>query len=73
MIRVKETVLDQARELHGFTSDEKLAAALGMSGTAVRNLRHGKSAPRITTLLSLQKLTGIPIEGLIYEVQENAA
>lgn len=75
MIRVKTSVLDQARDMHGFTSDEKLAAAIGLSGTSIRKLRHGKTSPKITTLLGLQKLTGIPIEGLIFdtEAEETAA
>lgn len=37
MIRIRAEALDQAREMHGFSSDEKLAAALGLSSTSVRN------------------------------------
>ena len=64
-IRLNPDVLDQAREMHGFTSDERLAAEIGMSGGAIRNLRHGHSEPTVRTLVKLRKLTGIPLEALI--------
>lgn len=67
MIRIRAEALDQAREMHGFSSDEKLAAALELSSTSVRNLRKGRSSPSISTLLRLRKLTGIPIEALLTE------
>lgn len=70
MFHLNPSVLDQARTLHGFTSDEKLAAAIDMSGTAIRNLRHGRTSPSIATLMKLRKLTGIPVEALIVEQSE---
>lgn len=67
MYRLNEAALDQARKLHALTSDEKLASVLGMSGTAVRNLRKGRSSPSVATLFKLRELTGIPIEALVTE------
>nr|DAK57357.1 MAG TPA: helix-turn-helix domain protein [Caudoviricetes sp.] len=73
MYRLNESALDQARKLHGLTSDEKLAAVLGMSGTAVRNLRKGRSSPSVVTLFKLRELTGIPIEALVTNVSAQQA
>lgn len=67
---LRPSVLDQARKLHGLTSDDKLAATLDMSGSAIRNLRHGRSAPSVGTLFKIRELTGIPIEALVYEGTE---
>lgn len=73
-IRIKASVLDQARKLHGLTSDEQLGAELGLSGTTVRNLRHGRTSPTLATVLKISRLAGVPIEGLIVErVDESAA
>ena len=73
MYRISPAALDEARRMHGLTSDEKLAAALGMSATAIRNLRRGESSPSVATLVKLRKLTGIPLEALITEHPELAA
>lgn len=67
MNHLKPSVLDEAREMHGFTSDRQLADRLGMSESAIRNLRHGRTSPTVGTLLKLRKLTGIPLEALIVE------
>ena len=71
MYRLKPSALDEARSVHGFTSDEKLAAAIDMTGTAIRNLRHGRASPKVETLMKLRKLTGIPLEALIVEQSES--
>lgn len=71
MFRLNPSALDQARKLHSFTSDEKLAAAMDMTGTSIRNLRHGRTSPSVATLMKLRKLTGIPMEALIVEQQED--
>lgn len=65
MIRLDPTALDDARQLHDLTSDEKLAAAIGMTGVSIRNLRHGRTSPSVATLVKLRKLTGRPLDGLI--------
>lgn len=70
MFRLNPSALDEARKLHGFTSDDKLAAAMDMSGAAIRKLRHGQSSPLIGTLMKLRKLTGIPLESLVIEQPE---
>ena len=69
-IRLDPSALDDARALHGFTSDERLAAAIGMSGTAIRNLRHGRTSPSVETLVRLRRLTGRPLDGLVIETAE---
>lgn len=72
-IRLDPSALDDARTLHGFTSDERLAAAIDMSGTAIRNLRHGRTSPSVATLVRLRRLTGRPLDGLVIEAAENPA
>ena len=72
-IRLDPSALDDARTLHGFTSDERLAAAIGMSGTAIRNLRHGRTSPSVATLVRLRRLTGRPLDGLVIETAEKPA
>lgn len=73
MIRLKASALDDARRLLGVSSDERLAAQIEMSSTAIRNLRAGRSAPSVGTLVKLRKVTGIPFEALIVETEEMAA
>lgn len=72
-IRLDPSALDDARTLHGFTSDERLAAAIDMSGTAIRNLRHGRTSPSVATLVRLRRLTGRPLDGLVIETAEKPA
>ena len=72
-IRLEPSALDDARALQGFTSDERLAAAIDMSGTAIRNLRHGRTSPRVATLVRLRRLTGRPLDGLVIEQSESPA
>ena len=72
-IRLDPSALDDARNLHGFTSDERLAAAIDMSGTAIRNLRHGRTSPSVATLVRLRRLTGRPLDGLVIETAEKPA
>lgn len=73
MIKLNPSVLDRARELKGFTSDEQLAVKMGMSGAAIRNLRHGKTSPTIATALKISRLAGIPIEGILLSDSVDAA
>ena len=72
-IRLDPSALDGARALHGFTSDERLAAAIDMSGTAIRNLRHGRTSPSVATLVRLRRLTGRPLDGLVIETADAPA
>ena len=72
-IRLDPSALDDARTLHGLTSDERLAAAIDMSGTAIRNLRHGRTSPSVATLVRLRRLTGRPLDGLVIETAEKPA
>jgi hypothetical protein len=64
-IRLNAEVLDKARAAHGFTSDEQLAVHIGMSGAALRNLRNGRSAPSVATLVKLRTLTGQPLDSMV--------
>ena len=60
MIYLDPAALDEARQIHRLTSDEKLGNALGISGQAVRNLR-----PTVQTLLKLRELTKTPLDDLV--------
>lgn len=73
LFHLKPEVLDEARRINGFSSDEKLAAAIDMSGAAIRNMRHGRTSPLVGTLMKLRKLTGIPLEAMIFESESKAA
>lgn len=73
MYRLNPEALDQARQIHGFTSDEKLAAELETTGTTVRNWRHGRTSPSIGALMRLYKLTQLPMEDLVIESPEKTA
>lgn len=72
MFNLKPSALDKARSIHGLTSDEKLAAAMNMSGTSIRNLRHGRTSPTVETLMKLRKLTDLPLEAMLVEQQEGS-
>ena len=72
-IRLDPSALDDARNLHGFTSDERLAAAIDMSGTAIRNLRHGRTSPSVETLVRLRRLTGRPLDGMVIDRAKHTA
>lgn len=65
MIRLNPEVLDTAREQRGFTSDEQLAAALGLSVGTIRNLRAGRTSPSLHTVIKIARLAGVPVEGLL--------
>lgn len=73
MFRLNPEVLDQAREICGLTSDEKLGSHLNVSGTTVRNWRHGRAQPALENLIALRKLTGIPLESMVTETSHNSA
>lgn len=73
MFQLNPTVLDRARELNGFTSDEKLSAEIGVSGTTVRNWRHGRAVPSVQRLMQLRTLTNLPLDNLLIEATESKA
>lgn len=70
MIRLNPAVLDNARRLKGFTSDEQLAREMGLSGTTIRNLRHGRTSPDLKTALKIARFAGVPMEGILLESSE---
>lgn len=71
MYRLDPKVLDKARDLNGFTSDEKLAAELEVSGTTVRNWRHGRSMPSIDRMMQLQKMTNLSLDQFLILTDAN--
>lgn len=75
MYQLNPEVLDKAREDHGFTSDEKLAAELEVSGTTVRSWRHGRATPSIHRLMQLRTLSEMPLDNMLTKKQtaKNAA
>lgn len=72
MIRLDPEVLDATREIYHLSSDEKLANKLGISGSTVANLRSGRTAPTIATLMAIKKATGRPLDSLVHEVDRPA-
>lgn len=75
MYQLNPEVLDKAREIHGFTSDEKLAAELEVSGTTVRGWRHGRGTPTLRRLMQLRELSEMPLDNMLAKKQntKNAA
>ncbi|MFD4294176.1 helix-turn-helix transcriptional regulator [Rhodococcus sp. NPDC058532] len=73
MIRLDPEVLDATREIYHLSSDEKLAHKLGISGSTVANLRAGKTAPTIATLMAIKKATGRPLDSLVQEIPDRHA
>ena len=63
--KLNSEVLDEARAYYGLTSDEQLAQHIGITTTALRNLRKGRAEPRIGTLVKIQRVTNRPLESLI--------
>lgn len=71
--RVRSEVFEAACRNTGATTDEELAVFLRRSVATVRNWRAGRSAPDVAGLMRLLKLTGIPLESLVYETDEPAS
>jgi len=71
MVRLNPHLLDKAKTTLGLTSDEKLAAHLGLSRNTIHGLRHGRTAPSAATLVKLSRATSIPMEDWL--IEENAA
>lgn len=67
MIKLNADLLDRARTTLGLTSDEKLAAHVGLSRNTIHGLRHGRTAPSASTLLKLSRATNIPMEEWLVE------
>lgn len=64
-------VIDDARRKGGFTSDDKLAAAIDSSGATIRYLRKGRRTPSIATLMKLRDISGWWLEDMIIEKKTN--
>lgn len=66
--RLRPEVVEAAMENTGATTDEELAYHLRRSVSTLRNWRSGRSAPDVAGVMRLFKLTGIPLESMLYEV-----
>ena len=64
-------VIDDARHKGGFTSDDKLAAAIDIAGGTIRNLRKGKFSPSLATLMKLRDYSGWDLNDMIIEKNTN--
>ena len=71
MFTLAPEALDKIRKKHSITSDEKLAAKIGVTTGTIRNLRRGGS-PSLETVVKLAVLAGRPVEDLIVEREETA-
>lgn len=67
VVRLNSRLLDETRTKLGISSDEKLAAHLGLSRNTIHGLRHGRTAPSAETLLKLRRVTSIPMEDWLIE------
>lgn len=70
---LKPDAIQQARNLTGCKSDERLGAEMDLSAATIRSLRKGNTSPSVTTLMKFQIVTGKPMEALIYERADAAA
>lgn len=52
--------LDRARQAAGIDSDRRLAVALGISQTTIRQYRAGLAAPSPERMVTLAELAGVP-------------
>lgn len=69
--RLDPAVIDDARRKGGFTSDDKLAAAIDSSGATIRYLRKGTRAPSVPTLMKLRDISGWWLDDMIIEKKTN--
>lgn len=66
-------LLDKAKQLCGVTTDKDLAAALGVTPSAVTNYRKGRALPDTVTCATLAGLTGEPLAKVLGLVGEQRA
>lgn len=61
------TVIDDAKRKGGFSSVDKLAAAIDSCGATLRNLRSGRFVPSVPTLMKLRDISGWTLDDMIIE------
>lgn len=61
--RIRPEVIDRAREQLGLDSDEKLGAALGVTGGTISRIRRGET-PSFATAIRLLNAAGAPLTGI---------
>lgn len=61
--RIRPEVIDRARERTGCTSDEQLAARIGVTGGTIHRIRHG-ATPSFITAIRLLNEAGVPLTGI---------
>lgn len=73
MYRLKTSALSTIEKAHKTSSATQLAALIGVSEATVRNLRRGSHQPSLDTVMTVHRLTGIPVNDLVIKVEEPAA
>lgn len=73
MYRLIPSALNTIEKAHKTSSATQLAALIGVSEATVRNLRRGSHQPSLGTVMNVHRLTGIPVNDLVIEVEETAA
>lgn len=63
MYRIRPEVIDQARQRLGVTSDEQLAARLGMTGGTVSRYRRGRGHS-FDNAVRILDAAGMPVSGV---------
>lgn len=72
MYSLDTTALDQIRETYKITSDEKLAAKIGVTRGTIRNFRKGHQ-PSLEVAKTVANLSGRTLDSLIIERETTAA
>lgn len=73
MYRLNPSALDNIEKKHKTTSPTQLAALIGVSEGTVRNLRRGNHQPTLDTVMTVHRLTGIPVTKLVVKVEKKSA
>ena len=73
MYRLTPSALEAIEKKHKTTSPTQLAALIGVSEATIRNLRRGSHQPNLNTVMTVHRLTGIPVNKLVVEVEKAAA
>lgn len=73
MYRLIPSALNTIEKAYKTSSATQLAALIGVSEATVRNLRRGSHQPSLDTVMNVHRLTGIPVNDLVIEVEKTAA
>ena len=67
-MRTIKDYISEAQKKQGIPSNNKLAAAIGITNGGLSNLYKGKAIPTDETILKLAELAGIPEEEALIDV-----